>query len=400
MNDPNFLNRVIASGAVPGFVTLTWQEDQGTETNAVGLADIEAARAMQPDTLFAVASMTKPITAALALVLMEEGRFQLSDPIVKWAPEFSQMRVLRQRGSSLEDTYPAPRQIVFEDLLTQCAGFSYGLLAPGPLGLALQAKLGLGIDSDFTPDAWMAALAELPLICAPGERFSYGHAFDVLGLVLARVAGADLRTLMREKLFAPLSMEDSDYWVEPSKRGRLAASYSSTRPRSFSRADPPAFTAPCAQAYASGGQGLVSTAHDLLKFARMLMGEGVLEGRRILKPETVRMMTTDRIAPHQCAPDAIILGLDWRTQSYGLGVGVITDGPGYIAKGMGAASTGAFGWPGAFGGDWRIDPARRLIWIWLQEVLPGAPEPGGFPYLPGRRELIEFQKITYAALDS
>ncbi len=175
---------------------------------------------MERDTIFRIASMSKPVVTAAALILMEQGALRLEDPISKWAPEFASMRVLRRPDSPLADTYPAPRAITIEDLMTHRSGLSYAFTAKGPLSLALEARFGLKLAGWRSVDEWMSALASLPLSYAPGVRFNYGHSTDVLGFIIGRAAGASLREALRHLLLDPLGMVDTDFWIPPAKRAR------------------------------------------------------------------------------------------------------------------------------------------------------------------------------------
>jgi CubicO group peptidase (beta-lactamase class C family) len=255
---------------------------------------------------------------------------------------------------------------------------------------------GFGIESPIHPDAWMQALAALPLACAPGERFEYGHSIDVLGFVAARAADCTFQELLRGELFEPLGMADSGFWVPPEKRGRLVVNTSSPGPGEFIASPITALTAPEPPAYASGGQGLVSTAEDYLAFARMLVRGGAADRDRFLSEETVRLMTSNRLtAAQRLLP---FMGMPFfASRGFGLGMSVIMDARAHSV--MGAGHAGAFGWPGAFGGWWQGDPARDAVLIWLQDCLPPAPRPRAPPRMPGFLATIEFQRAAYAAME-
>jgi len=304
------------------------------------------------------------------------------------------MRVLRRPDGPLDDTVPAARAITIEDLMTHRSGLAYGFLTPPPLGGALLTRFGTGISSAMTPDEWLKSLAELPLVYQPGERFNYGHSIDVLGFVAARALGTDLHRAMREQLFAPLGMEDTSFWVPPEKRARIAQFYISTQPRQFTRGSVDSFTAEKPMAYASGGQGLVSTAGDYLRFARMLMNDGRLEGTRLLRPETARLLRTNHMTEAQRTLP-FFAGTPF-TQGFGLGVAVVV----YETKpGIVTGRAGTFGWPGAFGGWWQADPQQDLILIWLQECTPAPPQPGaGIPRTPGAQGQRQFRQAVYEAI--
>ena len=385
----------VDSGDIPGVVAQVWHKGELVADATAGWLDVESKVPMDSGAIFGLASMTKPVTVALALRLLDEGKLELDDPITRWAPEFGAMRVLRRPDGPLDDTVPAARPITIEDLMMHRAGLAYGFLTPPPLGTALLGRFGMGIASEMTPDAWLKSLAEFPLVYQPGERFNYGMSIDVLGFVAARVLGTNLPSAMREKLFAPLAMEDTGFTVAPEKRARLATFYLSTQPGQFAPNPVDAFTTDRPLAYL-GGQGLSSTASDYLRFARMLLNDGELEGVRMLKPETVRMMRSNRFTDEQ-RKFPFVAGAPF-TQGFGLGVSVVTDEnqPGIVT-----GRAGTFGWPGAFGGWWQADPQEELILTWLQVCTPAPPQPGaGMPRIPGTQGQRQFRRAVYEAINA
>jgi CubicO group peptidase (beta-lactamase class C family) len=390
---------VVDSGDLSGAVTLVWRAGEVVETTAYGQADIEAGRPMARDTLFRIASMTKPITSVAALMLLEEGKLSLADPISRWAPEFADMRVLTSATGPLDDTYPAPREITVDDLMTHRAGLAYSFSSVGPIAHAHHAALGDVLSQPMTPDAWMKGLASLPLSYPPGERFHYSHATDVLGFLVGRIAGMDFRRFLFERIFEPLGMNDTDFYVPPGKRDRAAVVYrldeaaDVLEPVEFARYDAP-------PEFCGGGGGLISTADDYLKFARMLLNGGEVDGVRLLKAETVASMRTNRLTDAQRRID--FMGIPfWTGQGFGLGLSVITDPE--RQSWMGAGSEGSFGWPGAFGTWWQADPVEDMIAIYLiQNSMPLGPEAvanmGQAQRLGARLALPIWQKQVYAAL--
>ncbi|HEY2710459.1 MAG TPA: serine hydrolase domain-containing protein [Caulobacteraceae bacterium] len=385
----------VASGEVPGVLSLVWRKGEIVQVSTAGFADVERKAPIERSTIFAIASMTKPVTVAAALMLVEDGVIELDDPITKWAPEFAEMRVLARADGPLDDTYPAPRPITIEDLMTHRSGLSYSVTAEGPLAAALTEKLGMEIVYPQSPDDWMRLLASFPLAYAPGERFQYGHSTDVLGFIVGRAAGTSFRQFLLNRVFGPLGMADTDFWIPPEKRHRAATAYVPTLSGSFEPAAVEGLVGPQVSDYTSGGQGLVSTADDYLTFARMLLGGGEVGGVRLLQPETVALMTTDRLTPAQRQNP--FMGMPfWAGQGFGLGVSVITDPAQHW---LGAGNKDAFSWAGAFGGWWQADPRQEMVLIWLQQILPAAPAPGAPPRMPpGMAALMAFQRATYAAL--
>jgi len=385
----------VRTGDTPGVVTLVWQDGQILDLYAAGVADVSTGRPMTPDAIFPIASMTKPVTVAAALRLMEQGKLALEDPITRWAPEFADMRVLKRADGPLDDTYPAPRTITVEDLMTHRSGLTYSFTSRGPLAGELLKTLGFGVESAMDPDAWMKALAALPLVSAPGERFEYGHSIDVLGFVAARAAGCSLQELMRRELFEPLGMVDTGFWLPPHKRGRWVVNTSSPAAGQFEAAPIDWYVAPEPAGYASGGQGLVTTARDYLAFASLLARGGISDHGRILKAETVRLTTTSRLTAAQ--RQGLFMGMPmFASRGFGLGGYVVMDAQAHAL--MGAGEAGAYGWPGAFGGFWQADPAKCAVVIWLQDCLPPPPREGAIPRLPGMAGSIAFQKAAYQAL--
>ena len=197
---PPALKAVCGAGDLSGFVTLIWRKGEIAQINIIGRRDIENDLPMERDTLFRIASMTKPVTSAAAMMLWEEGKFQLDDPITKWAPEFANMRVLRSAEGPLNETEPAPRVITMEDLFTHRSGLAYGFSSMGPVAQEYQRVLGDVLNNDLSPDAWMRALATLPLLYAPGQRFHYSHSTDVLGYIVGRIAGKPFRQFLIERI--------------------------------------------------------------------------------------------------------------------------------------------------------------------------------------------------------
>ena len=396
---PSILQGVIDSGDLSGAVTLIWRKGEIVQLNALGHRDIARSAPMERDTLFRIASMTKPVTSVAALMLMEEGKLALADPIIRWAPEFANMRVLKSPTGPVEETYAAPRDITIEDLLTHRAGLAYGFTSVGPIAHAHQKALGDVLNSAMTPDQWMKALGSLPLSYPPGERFHYSHATDVLGFIVGRIAGTGFREFLIERILGPLSMTDTDFYAPPAKRDRAAIVY--RLDDDSGRLDPVPFRQfDLPPAFCGGGGGLISTADDYLRFARMLLGEGAVDGVRVLKPETVRLMTSNRLTAAQ--REITFMGMPfWAGQGFGLGLSVITD-PEKQAW-MGAGSKGAFGWPGAFGTWWQADPVQDMVILYMiQNSIPLGPEAAAQlamgQRMGARVALPMFQKLVYEAL--
>jgi CubicO group peptidase (beta-lactamase class C family) len=365
-----------------------------------GVTALGGAPPMRRDTIFRIASMTKPVTSIAALMLMEEGKFKLDDPITKFAPEFADMKVLKDATGPLDQVVPAARAITFDDLFTHRSGLAYGFSSMGPIAHEYQRVLGDVLNNDTTADQWMAKIATLPLLYQPGERFHYSHSTDVLGFLVGRIAGMPFRDFLLQRIFGPLGMTDTDFYVPPQKRARAAVVYrlntekNVLEPLPFKQYDAP-------PAFCGGGGGLISTADDYLKFARMMLNKGELNGTRIVSPATVELMCTNRLTPAQRAIPFLGAIPMWDGMGFGLGVSVI-DAPEKLGF-LGMGGVGSFGWPGAFGTWWQADPANDLIMIYLiQNSMPL--EPGALANLAagqrmgGRLALPMFQRLTYDAL--
>lgn len=395
---PAALQSFVEAGSLSGVVTLSYRGGEVAQVNALGHADLEKGTPMRRDTLFRIASMSKPVTSAAAMMLVEEGKWSLSDPITKWAPEFADMPVLLDPAGPLDKTEPAARDITVEDLLTHRSGLAYGFTSRGPIAQAHEKVLGSVFNPELKPDPWLKALASIPLSYQPGSRLHYSHATEVLGFLVARIEGKSLAEVLQERIFAPLGMPDTDFWAPPAKRDRMAKLYGWDEASEKLKLVPmpEGDTAP---AFAQGGGGLISTVDDYLKFARMLLNEGEVDGVRLLKPETVRDMRTNRLTAEQRTVDFLGMPM-WAGMGFGLGLSVVDDPSKNL---MGVGSEGSFGWPGAFGTWWQADPVKDMILIFMiQHSMPLNPDAGAQIALgrgmAGRMALPAFQQATYAAL--
>jgi CubicO group peptidase (beta-lactamase class C family) len=357
-----------------GVATLVWRKERVLHASSHGVRDLDTGHPVERDTIFRIASMSKPITTAAALMLLDEGRFTLDEPIVQWAPEFATMRVLRSPVGSLDDTDTAQRPITFGDLLTHRAGFTYGDFWPGPIGAAYAAALGGDIDSPVAPDDWIAALASLPLIDQPGVGFHYGRSTDLLGLLVARIDDAPLGDVLARRIFQPLGMRDTGFTVAPEARHRRAAGCGfddGGRPASRRAGPGGSFVEerPAHWSYVSGGQGLWSTLDDYLAFARLFVGDGEVDGVRLLRPETLALMTSSQLTEAQRRAATMFgMPLFGTGHGYGMGVAVVVD-PDTAAPELCRGHAGTVGWPGAFGGWWQADPRDGSVFILLSHCM-------------------------------
>lgn len=367
---PAAIAAYVQAGELAGAATLVWRDGQVVHAAAQGWRDREAGEPLARDAIFRIASMTKPITSTAALMLVEEGAIALDEPIVRWAPELAQMRVLRRADGPLDDTEPARRPITFEELLTHRSGLTYGSFHAGPLAQAYES-LGGDIDSPLTPDAWIAALAALPLVDQPGAGFHYGCSTDLLGFLIARIEGEPLEAVLRRWIFAPLGMNDTGFTVPVEKRDRRAQMYGfdaagRLAPRPLGAGGSGALLAerPADMAFVSGGAGLWSTLDDYLAFARMFVGQGAVDGVRLLSSGMLLAMTANHLTEDQRARGQM-MGLPMFTaHGFGLGVAVVLD-PDNAAPTRCRGGVGTVGWPGAYGGWWQADPTDGSVMILL-----------------------------------
>jgi CubicO group peptidase (beta-lactamase class C family) len=335
-----------------------------------GWRDKEASLPIERDTIFRIASMTKPITSVAALMLLEEGRLSLGDPISRWAPEFGSMRVLRSPAGSLDDTIAADRPITIDDLLTHRSGLTYGGFWTGPLGHAYADALGGDIDSEVAPDEWTRRLAALPLIDQPGHTLHYGCSTDLLGLLIARIEDAPLGDVLARRIFHPLGMRDTGFIVPREHHKRRARLYGfDTTGRLIPRRTGPGGSTveerPDTMTFVSGGQGLWSTVDDYVRFARLFVSGGRVGGVRLLRGETLTLMTANRLTPQQ-RETAEVGGLPLFASGHGFGLGVaVVLEPEHALPTICHGAVGTVGWPGGFGGWWQADPASGSVLVFL-----------------------------------
>jgi CubicO group peptidase (beta-lactamase class C family) len=366
----------VDSGMLPGLVAHVHHRGRG-HVEAIGTMAFDSDRPMRRDTLFRLASMTKPVTAVGAMILVEECRLRLDDPVDAWLPELADRQVLRTLESPLDDTVPAERPITVRDLLTFRSGYGeVGFVAPtSPLMMAtLEAGVTLAAwPFTIPPDEFLRRLGALPLAHQPGERWLYHAGSEILGVLISRVAGQSLSTFLQERIFEPLGMKGTGFWVPPEQLDRLPACYGRDLVTGeltvlFEAGDdhygrPPVFE--------SGGGGLVSTVDDLLAVGRMLLNHGAYDRERILARPTVELMITDQLTAAQKAASPFFPGF-WASAGWGLGLGVVT------ARSDIASVPGRFGWDGAFGTSWWVDPTEELVGVFLTQRRPDVLDTAAF----------------------
>lgn len=356
------IREVCDAGLLAGAVTMVWQRGELLQVNEIGYRDIDAGLPMQRDTLFRIASMTKPVTVAAVMSLVDEGKLALKDPVVRWAPELAGVQVLDDPHGPLDRTHPLGRAILIEDLLTHTSGLAYAFSVSGPI-----AKAYMRLPFHQGPDAWLAELAKLPLVHQPGEKVTYSHAIDLLGVIAARIDGKPFHQVLDERVLGPAGMPDTGFFVSPETRRRAATMYRLTDDHELQHGvmGPPHVKPP---SFCNAGGGLWSTADDYLRFVRMLLGDGEVDGVRVLSPESARLMRTDRLTDEQKRHN--FLGAPyWVGRGFGLNLSVVTD-PARSAPLFGPGGPGTFSWPGAYGTWWQADPSDDLILLYLIQNLP------------------------------
>jgi CubicO group peptidase (beta-lactamase class C family) len=387
------LHDVMASyverGVVPGIVTLVSRRGEA-HADAIGTKAFGGSDSMRRDTIFRVASVTKPIVAAAAMILVEECTLRLDEPVDPWLPELAERRVLRAIDSPLDDTVPANRPITLRDLLTFRLGIGAVMVFP-PRYPIQQAMAEAGVAPGPTlpshaPDELMKRFGSLPLVHQPGERWLYNSGSDILGVLISRVAGTSLEEFLRERIFAPLGMNDTSFSVSASKLDRLASSYwtnfETGKLEVFDGVDDSRWASP--PVFESGAGGLVSTVDDLLAFGQMMLERGKHENERILSRPSVELMTTDHITPEQKAVSDFFPSF-WDSHGWGFGVSIVT------RRDDLAATPGRYGWDGGYGTSWYVDPKEELIGILMTQRVwdsPGAPG-----------VLLDFWTSAYQAID-
>lgn len=359
---------------IPGIATLIARANE-IHVDAVGTMTVEGNIPMRRDTIFRIASITKPITAAATLILVDDGSLRLGDSVERWLPELANRKVLKRIDSQLDDTVPARRSITVRDLLTFCFGFGSVMAMPGTYPIQLPIRDGhLGGDGpphpSLTPgpDEWMRRLGELPLMYQPGERWAYNTGSDVLGVLIARVSGKPLGAFLTERLFEPLGMKDTAFSVPASKLDQLPGCYqfnpNSGRLEAFDSLENSEYGRP--PAFESGAGGLVSTVDDYFAFCRMMLNKGVSGRERVLSEAAVESMTHDQLSPEQKIGAELFFG---RHSSWGFGVAV------NILREKPWTVPGRFGWDGGFGTSAYSDPTDDLIGILLTQRMMDSPEP-------------------------
>jgi CubicO group peptidase (beta-lactamase class C family) len=354
----DLLDRHVESGWAPGAVGLLAHRDS-VEVQAVGSIDLEASAPMARDTIFRIASITKPIMAAAVLMLVEDGRLALEDPIGAWLPELAAPMVVRTPGSSVDDVVPAQRPITIEDLLSSRTGygFSSDFSLPAVQKLLTMQPDGREIQLPPPPDEWLATLSAIPLAYQPGAAYLYNTSSDLQGVLVARVSGQALPDLLAERVFAPLAMVDTSFVIPATKLDRFCASYRVSEDGTLVLHDAPSGRWSEPPAFPSGAGGLLSTVDDWCAFGRMLLAGGTLGGKRVLSAESVRLLTTNHLTSEQRQIGQLFLeGQGW---GYGGSVDLEHLDPWNVP--------GRYGWVGGTGTSAHITPATGTVAVLLTQ---------------------------------
>lgn len=382
----NWAERLVESGRLAGLTTMIARRGQVAYLHSCGLADREAGLAMAPDTIVRIYSMTKPLTSVAIMMLYEQGRFQLDDPVSRFLPCFTSMRVASggQRGKI--DTVPAARPITIRDLLTHTSGLTYGFMQATLVDAQYRDE---GIDFQTAACSlgeMVERAAALPLLAQPGEEWNYSIATDVLGHLVAVLSGESFADFLQYRVIDPLGMVDTAFHVPAEKHERFAANYFKTASGGLQLIDDPATsrfrTSP---AICSGGGGLVSTAGDYMRFCQFMLNRGELDGVRLLGRKSVALMTSNHLRGDMAA-----MGMPRFSESsyegigFGLGFSVMLD----PARAQILGTAGEYAWGGAASTAFWIDPTEDLAVVMLTQLMPSSA-------YPIRREL---RVLTYAAL--
>lgn len=380
--------RYIDTGRLPGAQLLIARRGELAHEALVGLRDVERGQAVETDTIFRIYSMTKPITSVAMMMLVEEGRVALDDPVAAYIPEWKDLAVFVAGGPQLFQTRPVDRPMQVIDLLRHTSGLTYGFQNRTNVDAAYRRAGIADMPGKRTLAETIADLGRLPLEFSPGAAWNYSVSTDVLGYLVEVISGQPFAEFLRTRLFAPLGMEDTGFSVPAEKAGRLAACYDTTPSQKLSLQDDPQtspYLAP--PTFYSGGGGLVSTAADYLKFANMLAAGGEANGHRFLSPSTLRLMASNHLPEGK---DLTELSRSLFSESTNAGVGfglglAVTFDP---VKAMLPSSPGEFYWGGMASTAFWVDPVEQVTAVFMTQLIPSST-------YPIRRQL---RTLVYAAL--
>ena len=381
--DPGRLERVgealktryVETGIIPGALTLIWRRGTVAHTSLSGFMDLERKTPMREDAIFRIYSMTKPITSVALLMLLEEGKVALDDPVYRFIPGFENLRVFS--GGDLASgfqTVPADRPMKIIDLMRHTSGLTYGFLERTPVDAAYRKQ---GVSEFYTEGglpAMIAQLEKMPLEFSPGTAWNYSVATDVLGYLVEKISGENFADFVRRKILVPLNMHDTDFLVPAEKKARFASCYYTKAGKMLLYDDGQASTYAAPPNLESGGGGLAGTAADYLRFCRMLLAGGALDGVRLLSPKTVNLMTMNHLPDGremtQMMPNTAAFNESgYAGTGFGLGVAVTVD----LAHTMLPGTPGEYSWGGAAATYFFCDPKEEMAVVFMTQIL-AAPE--------------------------
>jgi CubicO group peptidase (beta-lactamase class C family) len=391
--------RYLDAGRFPGTQLLVFRRGNVVHSSVQGLADIERKTPMKDDTIFRIYSMTKPITSVAFMMLVEQGLVALDEPVHKYIPEWKNLGVFQAGTFPAFMTRPPTRPMQIVDLLRHTSGLTYGFQQRSNVDAAYRDKQIGAVEKAGTLDSMIADLANIPLEFSPGEAWNYSVSTDVIGYLVGKISGMPFEQFLKERIFNPLGMTDTDFHVPADKAHRFAACYNATAGGMMSFHSPNAkgsltlqddpttssFLSP--PDFISGGGGLCSTAADYLTFCRALLNGGELGGVRLIGPKTLALMTSNHLPGNRDLPEmsrSMFAEATYNGIGFGLGFSVTMD----PAKTLIAGSPGEYAWGGAATTSFWIDPAEELIAIFMTQVLPSSA-------YPIRREL---RTMVYAAI--
>jgi CubicO group peptidase (beta-lactamase class C family) len=383
------MKRYIDAGKIAGTLTLVARRGQVAYLEPQGHLEIERRRPVTADAVWRIYSMTKPITSVGLMMLYEEGRFQLDDPVHRFIPSWQNLRVFVGGNYPTFKTAPVERPMTIRDLLSHTSGLTYGFMERTNVDAAYR-KLGVADQtrSGYTLQDMVDTLAELPLEFSPGTRWNYSVATDVIGHLIEVISGQRLDAYLRARILEPLGMRDTGFVLEDEQAARFAANYERQADGSLKMIDNPEQSSYRKRSFFSGGGGLLSTAPDYFRFTSMLQNMGELDGTRLLGRKTVELMTMNHLPGGQDLTDLAQAGMFTETAYAGVGFGLGFSVQQSPARAQILGSAGEFAWGGAASTAFWIDPAEDLIVIFMTQLMPSSS-------YPLRREL---RVLTYASL--
>jgi CubicO group peptidase (beta-lactamase class C family) len=397
--DDHLKRQYVDAGRFPGTQLLVYRRGNIVHSAVQGLADLERKVPVRDDTIFRIYSMTKPITSVAFMMLVEEGRVALDEPVHKYIPEWKNLGVFQAGIAPAFLTRPPARPMQIIDLLRHTSGLTYGFQQRSNVDAAYREKNIGELEISGTLDTMIADLARMPLDFSPGEAWNYSVSTDVIGYLIGRISGMPFEQFLKHRIFNPLGMVDTDFFVPADKAHRFAACYNADpgglmafhaaeKKGGLTLQDDPT-TSPFLKppSFISGGGGLCSTAADYLTFCRALLNGGELGGVRLIGPKTLKLMTTNHLPGDRDLPAisrSMFAEATYNGIGFGLGFSVTMD----PAKTLLAGSAGEYAWGGAATTSFWIDPAEELITVFMTQVLPSSA-------YPVRREL---RSMVYAAV--